>query len=464
LSFSVLIVDDEKSFRVIAEEALSREGYQVRTAESGAAGARAWREEPADVVILDRNLPDVDGVDLLATLSEEAQERGTDTLFLVATAYADVENAVLALRQGAEDYLTKPIQLSEFLVKIRKALEARRLRNRVRALRRDRGAPLDALLTSQSPAMREVVERAQKVAQSPSTSVLLQGESGTGKEVIARLIHEETPARRDEALVTLNCAAIAEGLLESELFGHERGAFTDAKSGKRGLLELAAGGTLFLDEIGELGLAMQTKLLRALETTSFRRVGGTRDLPADVRIIAATNRNLELEVATGRFRLDLFHRLDVFHLTVPPLRVRRGDIPELARFLLERIAHRLARVPPSLSPEAERVLVAYDYPGNVRELRNVLERALILESGPQLTPASLVLGRIARAPAGDAQAFFAAQLQEGRPPTLAELEKLYVERLLEHTGGNRTQVARLLDVSYPTVAKKIADYGIKIPE
>jgi two-component system response regulator AtoC len=464
MSFSVLIVDDEKSFRVIAEEALSREGYQVRTAESGAAGARAWREEPADVVILDRNLPDVDGVDLLATLSEEAQERGTDTLFLVATAYADVENAVQALRQGAEDYLTKPIQLSEFLVKIRKALEARRLRNRVRALRRDHGAPLDALLTSQSPAMREVVERARKVAQSPSTSVLLQGESGTGKEVIARLIHEETPARRDEALVTLNCAAIAEGLLESELFGHERGAFTDAKSGKRGLLELAAGGTLFLDEVGELGLAMQTKLLRALETTSFRRVGGTRDLPADVRIIAATNRNLEQEVATGRFRLDLFHRLDVFHLTVPPLRVRRGDIPELARFLLERIAHRLARVPPSLSPEAERVLVAYDYPGNVRELRNVLERALILESGPQITPASLVLGRIARAPAGDTQAFFAAQLHEGRPPTLAELEKLYVERLLEHAGGNRTQVARLLDVSYPTVAKKIADYGIKIPE
>ena len=465
MSFSVLIVDDEKSFRVIAEEALAHEGYEVRTAASGAAGARAWREEPADVVILDRNLPDVDGVDLLATLSQEAQERGTDTLFLVATAYADVENAVQALRQGAEDYLTKPIQLSEFLVKIRKALEARRLRNQVRALRRDRGAPIDApLLTSQSPAMREVLERARKVAQSQSTSVLLQGESGTGKEVIARLIHDETPARSDEAFVTLNCAAIAEGLLESELFGHERGAFTDAKSGKRGLLELAAGGTLFLDEIGELGLAMQTKLLRALETTSFRRVGGTRDLPADVRIIAATNRNLEQEVATGRFRLDLFHRLDVFHLTVPPLRSRRDDIAGLARFLLERIAHRLARGVPTLSPEAEAVLVAYDYPGNVRELRNVLERALILESGPQITPASLVLGRIARAPAGDAEAFFTAPLREGRPPTLDELEKLYVERLLEHTGGNRTQVARLLDVSYPTVAKKIADYGIKIPE
>ena len=464
-SSSVLIVDDEKSFRVIAKEALSREGYAVRTADSGAAGKHAFYEEPADVVILDRNLPDIDGVDLLAELSHEAQERGVDTLFLIATAYADVENAVQALRQGADDYLTKPIQLSELVVKIRKALEARHLRNRVRALRHEGRPPTDALLQTQSPAMREVLERAHKVAQSQSTTVLLQGESGTGKEVVARLIHEETPGRCDEALVALNCAAIAEGLLESELFGHERGAFTDAKSGKRGLLELAAGGTLFLDEIGELGPALQTKLLRALETTTFRRVGGTRDLAADVRIIAATNRNLEEEVAAGRFRLDLFHRLDVFHLTLPPLRERREDIPQLARFLLEKIASRLVRPAPQLSPEAERVLAAYDYPGNVRELRNVLERALILETGPQITPASLVLGRQLRPPSGDASTFLAVPLHDsGRPLTLAELEKLYVERLLAHAGGNRAQVARLLDVSYPTVAKKIADYGIKLGE
>jgi two-component system response regulator AtoC len=463
-SSTVLIVDDEKSFRVIAQEALSREGYAVRTADSGAAGTRAFRDDPPDVVLLDRNLPDVDGVDLLSTLCQEAQERGVDTLFLVATAYADVENAVQALRQGADDYLTKPIQLSELVVKLRKALEARRLRNRVRALRREGKPRLDALLDSGSPAMREQLSRAHKVAQSPSTSVLLQGESGTGKEVLARLVHDETPGRRDEAFVALNCAALAEGLLESELFGHERGAFTDAKSGKQGLLELAAGGTLFLDEIGELGPALQTKLLRALETTTFRRVGGTRDLPSDVRIIAATNRNLEDEVAAGRFRLDLFHRLDVFHLTLPPLRERREDIPRFARFLLERIAQRLGRPAPALSPEAERVLAAYDYPGNVRELRNVLERALILEPGPQITPASLVLGKLRPAAAGP-DAFFTVELDgDGRPPTLAELEKRYVEKLLAYAGGNRAQVARLLDVSYPTVAKKIADYGIKLPE
>ncbi len=439
MSFSVLVIDDEKSFRVIAEEALSREGYRVRTAASGSAGARAWRDEPADVVVLDRNLPDIDGVELLATLSREAQDRGVDTLFLVATAYADVENAVQALRQGAEDYLTKPIQLPDLVVKIRKALETRRLRNRVRAFQRGGQPQLDALLVTDSAAMRDVLERARLVAESPSTSVLI---------------------------VDLNCAALSEGLLESELFGHERGAFTDAKTSKRGLLEVADGGTLFLDEIGELGPGLQTKLLRALETTTFRRVGGTRDLAADVRIIAATNRDLQDEVRAGRFRLDLFHRLDVFHLTVPPLRQRREDIPALARFLLARIGQRLLKPSPGLTPEAERTLTSYSYPGNVRELRNVLERAAILEQGQLITPSSLLLGDARPRPAGGGpEPFFSVPLsEEGRPPTLAELERLYIERLLSLAEGNRTQVARLLDVSYPTVAKKIADFGIKLPD
>jgi two-component system, NtrC family, response regulator AtoC len=461
MSSSVLVVDDEKSFRVIAEEALSREGYSVRTADSGAAAARAYAEEPADVVVLDRNLPDVDGVDLLGRLAREAQDRGVDTLFLVATAYADIENAVQALRQGAEDYLAKPLQLPDLLIKIRKALEARRLRNRVRALRHE--TPSRALLETRSAAMREVVGRASKVAQSPSTSVLLQGESGTGKEVVARFIHDQTPGRRDEAFVELNCAALSEGLLESELFGHERGAFTDAKASKRGLLEVAAGGSLFLDEIGELGGQLQAKLLRALETTTFRRVGGTRDLTADVRIIAATNRNLDEEVRAGRFRLDLFHRLDVFHLTLPPLRDRHEDIPILAGWLLERIAQRLLKPVPSLSPAALRVLAAYDYPGNVRELRNVLERALILETSATIRPESLLLGK-GRGGRATSDSFFSVGLSGGQPPTLADIEKLYIERLLEHAGGNRSQAARLLDVSYPTIAKKISDYGIKVQD
>ena len=461
MTASVLIVDDEKSFRVIASEALSREGYRVRAADTGASGARAFREDPPDVCVLDRNLPDLDGVDLLSELSKEAQERGLGTLFLVATAYADVENAVQALRQGADDYLTKPIQLPDLVIKIRKALETRKLKNRVQALQRTAG---DALLTTQSAAMREVIERASKVAQSPTTSVLLQGESGTGKEVLARFLHESTPGRSAEPFVELNCAAIAEGLLESELFGHERGAFTDAKAVKRGLLEVADGGTLFLDEVGELPAALQTKLLRALETMTFRRVGGTRDLTTDVRVLAATNRDLNQEVRAGRFRLDLFHRLDVFHLTLPPLRERREDILPLARFLLERISQRLAKPLLPLSPAAEAALLNYGYPGNVRELRNALERAVILETSPRIGPQSLLLGEGARPPS-EAAPFFGVPLSDaGKPPTLAELEKAYIERLLQHAQGNRTAVARLLDVSYPTVAKKISDYGIKVGE
>ena len=318
------------------------------------------------------------------------------------------------------------------------------------------------VLIGRCPAMQEVYKAIGRVA-SQDVTVLLQGESGTGKEILARLIHDQTPGRGEEALVELNCAALSEGLLESELFGHERGAFTDAKASKRGLLELAAGGSLFLDEIGELGPQLQAKLLRALETTTFRRVGGTRDLSADVRIIAATNRNLDEEVRAGRFRLDLFHRLDVFHLTLPPLRERREDIAALASWLLERIAQRLLKPVPRLAAEALRILTAYDYPGNVRELRNILERAVILETSNTITPDSLLLGSgRSGQPAGDA--FFSLRLTDGQPASLADLEKLYIERLLVHTGGNRAQVARLLDVSYPTVAKKIADYGIKLPD
>ena len=460
---SVLLVDDEKSFRVIAGEALAREGYSVRSAETGAQGMRLFAAEPADVVVLDRNLPDVDGVEVLSRLSRESQERGLDTLFLVATAYADVENAVLALRHGAEDYLTKPIQLPDLLIKIRKALETRRLRKRVTALRT--GTP-SAFFETRSAAMREALDRLRAVAGSPSTSVLLQGESGTGKEVVARLLHAETPGRSEEAFVELNCAALSESLLESELFGHERGAFTDAKSSKRGLLEIADGGTLFLDEIGELPATVQAKLLRVLETMTFRRVGGTRDLTTDVRIVAATNRDLAAEVTAGRFRLDLFHRLDVFHLTVPPLRDRREDIAPLARHLLEQLAQRLSRTPPQLSAEAEAALLAYPWPGNVRELRNALERALILERGGSIGPRALLLGPTTPSAAAvptPADVFFSLRLIEGRPPTLDELEKAYIERLLAHTGGNRTQAARLLGVSYPTIAKKITDLDITLP-
>ncbi len=314
------------------------------------------------------------------------------------------------------------------------------------------------------------------MAASPDTTVLVQGESGTGKELVARLVHFLTPGRGDAPFVELNCAAIPETLLESELFGHEKGAFTDAKRTRTGRLEEADGGTVFLDEIGDMPLATQAKLLKVLETHVFRRLGGARDLSSDVRFVAATHRDLDAEVAAGRFRLDLYHRLDVFRIRIPPLRERREDILPLARAFLAELAARQGKRVDGLAPQTERRLLAYGFPGNVRELRNVVERAVILEAGSVLSPESLLLlGEPPAAtpgppipPAGSASgsraepAAAAASDRDAPPPTLAEVERDYLERLLERAQGNKSQVARWMGVSYPTVAKKIADYGIDV--
>ena len=467
---SVLVIDDEKSFRIVAEEALSREGYTVRTAATGAAGLAAFMQDEPEVVILDRNLPDVDGVQLLERLRREASERQFDPLIIMATAYADVESAVNALKLGAYDYLTKPLQLPELVVTVQKALDTRRLKTQLQAFKGRAEKSLSEFTFPPSQAMQSVFGMIDKVATSPHTTVLIQGESGTGKEFCATLIHQRTATRADEPFIEINCASLPEQLLESELFGYERGAFTDAKQSKRGLFEAADKGTLFLDEIGELGPGTQAKLLKVLETMSFRRLGGTRDHKADVRVVAATNKDLGREVAAGKFRLDLYHRLDVFHLSLPPLRDRREDILPLARFFLDRFAGRAGKPLKRLSPQAEQILLRYSYPGNVRELRNLIERAVILETETgEVTAASIVITG-GPGPHGGAQAsgegqggrhFFALDAgADGTPPTLADVERAYIVRLLDHAGGNRTQVARLLGVSYPTVAKKIADYNI----
>jgi DNA-binding NtrC family response regulator len=368
------------------------------------------------------------------------------------------------LKLGAFDYLSKPLQLPELVVTARKAIEAKRLRAQVRQLSGRAQAAMGDLVAGESSAMRLVLEMVDKVAQATETTVLIQGESGTGKELIADRIHRRTPRRSTEPFVEINCASVPESLLESELFGYERGAFTDAKQQKRGLFEEADGGTLFLDEVGELPSNTQAKLLKVLEDTTFRRLGGTRDLTVDVRVVAATNKDLAAEVRRGVFRLDLYHRLDVFHLHIPPLRERREDILPLARHFLARFAARLRKPASRFAPETEQRLGAYDYPGNVRELRNLIERAVILSGGDEIDPGCLVLsggalaGVVAGAPAAE---FFSLPLEEGgRPPSLASLERAYIARLLEFAGGNRTQVARLLGVSYPTIAKKIADYGL----
>jgi two-component system response regulator AtoC len=457
---SVLLIDDEKSFRLILESALAAEGYSVRTAADVRSGRAAWKEAAADLVILDRNLPDGDGVELLQELRGESAERNLDTTFLVVTAYADVDNAVLALKHGADDYVTKPVQLPDLLVKLRKGLERRALERQVQALRR--GAPDVAtiLRRSRSPKMQRVIEMAERVAESADTPVLVQGESGSGKDLVARFIHERTPTRSESAFVELNCAAISEQLAESELFGHERGAFTDAKTAKRGLLELADGGTIFLDEVADLGPSVQGKLLRVLETMRFRRVGGTQDRSVDVRVISATHRDLGSAVQDKQFRLDLYHRLDVFHLVVPPLRERREDVLEIATQFMRETARRLRRSVEEIAPDAAEALLAYDFPGNVRELRNVVERGVILETGPRLSARSIVLGHHG-APAEAHEAFLQVELgPDGEPPALRDVEKAFVTKVLEHAGWNKTRAAKILGITFPTIQKKIQDYEL----
>jgi len=286
---SVLVIDDEKTFRIVVEEALSAEGFDVSSASSGEAGLLTWQRDPTDFVILDRNLPDIDGVKLLEGLAREARERGIDTLVVMATAYADVASAVQALKLGAFDYLAKPVRLPELIVTFRRALDARRLRSQVRNLADREKAAQGDLVLGESAAIRDVVRMVEKVALSEDTTVLIQGESGTGKELVANLIHQKTPGRCIQPFIEINCASLPDNLLESELFGYEKGAFTDAKAQKRGLFEAADSGTLFLDEIGEMRPSTQAKLLKVLEEMTFRRLGGTRDFKVDVRVIAATN-------------------------------------------------------------------------------------------------------------------------------------------------------------------------------
>ncbi|HSN93042.1 MAG TPA: sigma-54 dependent transcriptional regulator, partial [Anaeromyxobacteraceae bacterium] len=321
----ILVIDDEKTFRVVAEAALRTEGYEAFSASSAGEGLALAREHAPDVVILDQNLPDSDGLSVLEQLLREGGEPGPAVV--MATAYGDLPSAVKALKLGALDYLTKPLQLPELLVTVQKAVDGRALRRRAQGLSGASRRRLEQrMCVGESAGMRRAVELCEKVAASPDTTVLIEGESGTGKELLAHLLHVRTPGRRDAPFVELNCAAIPETLLESELFGYERGAFTDAKREKPGLLEQADGGTLFLDEVGDMPLSTQAKLLKVLETQTFRRLGGVRDLTADVRFVAATHRDLAAAVKAGTFRLDLFHRLDVFHVRVPPLRERPEDV------------------------------------------------------------------------------------------------------------------------------------------
>jgi two-component system response regulator AtoC len=459
----VLIIDDEEGVRESLALCLEDEGYSVTTAPGAEAALRAVAAEPFEFVVCDVRMPGRDGLDLLPDLLAAQPEAAV----LMMSAYGAVDQALEAVRRGAYDYLAKPFEPAELLLVLRKAEERERLRRENRRLRAELAAGVGSrALIASSPAMREVFELVERAAEY-KTTVLVTGESGVGKEVVARTIHELSD-RAQQPFIAVNCGAIPEALLESELFGHARGAFTGADTARRGLFREADGGSLFLDEIGELPPAMQVKLLRVLQEEEVRPIGEPKPVPVDVRILAATARSLEAEVAASRFRGDLYYRLNVFRIHLPPLRERGDDLPLLADHLVETISRRLGREVPQLLPDAIAALRSHSWPGNVRELENAIERALILERGPRLAREAFALPAAAGAvqdatPAAQHSSDAADGADESDLSVkrhMRRLEEGLIRRALARTGGNRTRAARLLELSARALQYKLKEYGI----
>jgi two-component system, NtrC family, response regulator AtoC len=447
----VLVSDDEPGLRHTLRLILEDEGYAVRAAADGEEGLRLAVAEAPDLVLCDVRMPRLDGLGFV----RRYHDAGGEGLVVMMSAYGTVDTALEAMRLGAYDYVSKPFNADEVLLTLRKAEERESLRREVRRLRAQvHEAEGFEEVVGRSAALREVLDLAATVAPYPTT-VLVTGESGTGKEAIARAIHRASP-RAAAPFVALNCGAIPENLLESELFGHEKGAFTGAERARAGLFAEAEGGTLFLDEVGELPLPLQVKLLRVLQERRVRPVGGAAERPVDVRIVAATARDLTAEVAAGRFRDDLFYRLNVIHLALPPLRARPEDIPPLAAHFLHLHSQRLGIPSAPLPREVLGALARYPWPGNVRELENVLERALILSAGAiEERHLPLPLRR-----EGDAPAVAACGDDLSVKRRLPALERELIARALERTRGNRTRASEILDLSVRALSYKIHEYGL----
>jgi len=450
----ILVVDDELSMREFLQILLAKEGHSVLTAGDVAGAMERFRESEPDLVVSDLRLGRESGLDLLRSVKAESPR----TEVVIMTAFATAENAVQAMKLGAYDYVLKPFKVEELRLVLEKALEHRALVAENRLLRHQVGArrtgPEEIL--GESPAIREVRQLVEKLAPT-RTTVLVTGESGTGKEVVARSIHAHSD-RRDQPFVAINCGAIPEGLIESELFGHEKGSFTGAVDAKAGLFEVAGSGTLFLDEVGELPLHVQVKLLRALQEKRARRVGGNADIAFSARVIAATNRALEAEVKAGRFREDLFYRLNVIQLRMPPLRERRADIPAFLEFFLQRFTAELGRGEAAFSPEALELLFSWQWPGNIRELANVVERAATLSDasiiGPEALPPALRGTELRGAPAEIPTSGIDLQAH------LDSMERRALEQALERTGGNKTEAAKLLALTFRSLRYRLAKFGI----
>jgi len=466
----VLIVDDEKLVRWSLRHKCEEWGYQALEAENGQAALRLAHNESPDLVLLDVRLPDIGGLEVLQQLKDNADARAV----IMITADPQLDDVKAALKLGAYDFVGKPIDFDELAVTTKNALETTRLKSEVEELRgqvKRRTGYHEVIGVSRK--VTELMAFVRKVAASEATTILIQGESGTGKDLIAKAIHYES-ARKDRAWVAINCSAIPEMLMEAELFGHERGAFTDAKQMKKGLFEVADGGTLFLDEIGELSPLLQAKLLRVLEDQMIRRVGGVRDMQVDARVIAASNRDLEKAVREGQFRQDLYYRLAIISIFLPPLRERKEDILPMVDFFIDRYNRKFKKSVRGINEAGRRLLLGHDWPGNVRELKNAIERAMILEDEQLLRPDYLPLSiGNARdgltgfeAAAGDSS----PQLSNGRSlprlfipdggTSLEEVERALVEMAMRQAAGNQTHAARLLDISRDALRYKLKKFGL----
>ena len=449
---NVLIVDDEQGLRHTLTLILGAEGHETRSAADGSAALAMLAERDADLVLCDVRMPGLDGLTFLDRYKQTAGR----ALVIMMSAYGDDDSAVDAIKRGAHDFIQKPFRADQVLLVLAKAIEREGLRAEVRRLSNEvaelRGP---AGIIGKSASLQQAIGVARKAARHPST-VLITGASGTGKELVARLIHDESP-RTSRPFVAVNCGAIPEQLLESELFGHARGAFTGAAEARKGLFETANGGTLFLDEIGELPLALQVKLLRVLQESEVRRVGDNAPFAVDVRVLSATARDLEAEVASGRFRADLFYRLNVVRVQLPPLRDRREDLPDLVRHFTKVFNSRLGLMISGVTPGAMRLLLEYSWPGNVRELENVIERAMVLADGDEIDVTHLSAG--IRDPGSVVPAESDLDLSVKR--RTEALERALIARALRQTDGNRTRAAKLLELSHRALLYKIKEYGLE---
>lgn len=454
MAHKILVVDDEKLIRWTLEQHLVKEGYDVVTAESAEKGLQIILDDEPDLVLLDNRLPEMTGLELLEKL--KAQERGL--IVIMITAYGLVETAVKAMKLGAYDYISKPFNLEEITFVIRKALEAGSLRRQVKLLR----GKTD-LIVGETEQMVRVKDLISRIAKSDATTVLIQGESGTGKELVAKAVHQGS-SRANQPFMAINCAALPVNLLESELMGHEKGAFTDAKAAKKGLFELADGGTVFLDEIGDMDMGMQAKLLRILEEKSFRRVGGVKDIKVDVRVISATNQDLAKAMSEGKFRKDLYYRLQVVPIILPPLRGRGRDVLLLAQHFVEYFNRECHKRMSGLSEETEKILLAYSWPGNVRELKNVIERAMIFESEGHILPEHLSPEILENPVHVSTEQLKPVALESLTIPetgiSIEEVENALVKKALEIAAGNQTRAAQLLKMPRDAFRRRMKRFGL----